>query len=331
MIKLTKILAICFVLCLTSNVFAGWTKQTTNSLAWFRTIDFVNQSIGRIGGSDGTYLVTVDGGKNWRPGRKFTSDSIRRIHFTDVQNGWALCERDVYSLGEKVPAYLMRTENGGETWKRVDFAGSDRRRVVNIAFTADGRGFAMGEMGALYGLDEDKRSWKLQLAPSAYLMLDAAFADDSIGAIVGGGGTIMFTEDAGSSWNKATVSGNANRLLRTVTFINRRDGWTAGAGGKIFQTINGGKSWRLQSSGTKTVLNDLYFKNNAIGWAIGNDGVILQTTTGGNVWSKVRSESTHHLEDIEFAGNTGWIVGFGGTLLKWETGGLSTRPRLKQR
>ncbi len=298
---------------------AGWVKQTTGSLAWLHTVHFVDANNGWVGGSKGTVLITSDGGTTWRHGTKFTSDTIRKIHFVDKNIGWALCERDIYTLGGQAPSYLMRTGDGGKTWVKSEFEDSNRRRITKLVFGSNGYGIALGEMGTLYGLTDDDKTWQKLTPPTSYLMRDAAFADDMRGAIVGGGGMIIFTEDAGVTWNQASLSDSSGTMLKSVFFVNSRDGWAAGSNGKIYQTINSGRFWRLQNSGTTVDLSGVFFTDNSNGWAVGDNGTILETTTGGNVWKPATTRFRNNLDEIRFFGKNGWIVGFGGTLLKFET------------
>lgn len=325
--KITPFLVLLF---LVQGVHAEWERQSTGSLAWFHTIHFADANTGWVGGSNGAILETLDGGVTWKNGVKFTSDTIKRIHFTDRQNGWALCERDIYSLGSDVPSYLMRTTDGGRSWKKLDFEDSNRRRITNIVFAQSGFGIALGEMGTFYALANDKNTWKKMASPTNYLMIDGAFAGELKGAIVGGGGTILFTEDAGVTWSPAVVSQKTRSMLKSVYFLDERYGWTVGANGSVYQTINGGKYWRLQNTRTAADLNAVYFADTANGWAVGEQGSILRSTTGGNVWVEDRSKSRNNLEDIQFFNGQGWIVGFGGTLLKYaKRGNVKRKPRLR--
>ncbi len=314
-VKKVAVIALCFLCFQTTR--AEWVKQNSGTMAWLRTVYFVNEKTGWIGGSGGTFFETTDGGKNWDKLRNFTSDSIRQIYFSDEKNGWILCERDIYNLGADSPSYLMRTKNGGADWERFTFAGK-RERVAKFFFTKAGLGLAIGESGAFFVLQEDEKEWKKQRSPVRYLLLDGAFTDDNNGAVVGAGGSILFTENGGMTWNPATVYGDPKTKFNSVFFINQRNGWTAGAQGKIFQTINGGRTWREQKSGVTSNLNDILFLDTAEGWAIGDSGVILHTTTGGNVWTMNESKVRHKLEKIFFTGKSGWAVGFGGTILRYD-------------
>ncbi len=330
---LSKTIVFIFVLALFQTASAKWIKRDSNTLAWLKSIHFIGENTGFIGGSGGTFLKTHDGGKTWKQTPKFTQDNILEIIFTDKNTGWVLCERDVYSLGSKSPSYLMKTTNGGKTWEKIDFSGSHRQRISKIFFAKSGFGMAVGETGALYGLQDDNYTWKKLSPPSLYLMLDGVFTDDLRGTIVGGGGTVFFTEDAGTTWNPAYVADKSKAKLNSVFFVNKRNGWAVGSRGKIYQTINGGKFWRVLNSKVKENLNDVYFLNTAEGWAIGDGGTILHTKTGGNVWKVENTNSEHKLEEIAFNGKKGWIVGFGGTIMSYESGNKSTsqRPRFRNR
>lgn len=309
-----------FLLCLFcfQSVKAEWVKQNSETLAWLRTVYFINEKTGWIGGSGGTLLETTDGGKNWDRLRNFTSDTIRQIYFSDKENGWILCEKDAFNLGANSPSYLMKTRNGGADWEQINFTGGRRERIAKIFFTKSGLGFAIGEAGAFFSLQRDEKTWKKQTAPIHYLMLDGVFTDDFNGAVVGAGGSIIFTDDAGLSWNRATVQSEPTTRLNSVFFANQKYGWIVGAEGRIFQTVNGGKFWREQKSGVTADLNDVFFLDTAEGWAIGNNGSILHTTTGGNIWILKESKVRHKLEKIFFIGKSGWAVGFGGTILHYD-------------
>lgn len=300
------------------TVKADWTKQNSNTLAWLRDVYFLNEQNGWIAGSGGTFLITNDGGKTWTKEKKITEDNIRQVYFADERTGWLLCERDIYSLGADAPSYLLKTTNGGADWERVEFTDSQRKRVTKFFFAKNGIGLAVGEGGAFFAMTGDRKTWKRNAFPARYLLFDGLFTDDSHGAVVGAGGTILITEDAGLTWNNALVFGNAEAKFNSVFFVNQKNGWTVGAQGKIFQTINGGKVWREQKSNVTEDLTDVFFSSTAEGWAVGDKGTILRTDTAGNVWTAVKSNAKHKLEKVFFAGGKGWAVGFGGTILSYD-------------
>ncbi|HEY0050468.1 MAG TPA: YCF48-related protein [Pyrinomonadaceae bacterium] len=297
---------------------AGWTKQNSGTFAWLHSVYFLDENKGWIVGSRGTFLSTEDGGSSWKQASRFTEDRVRDVYFTDEQNGWILCERDIYNLGSAAPSYLMKTTDGGERWERIEF-GEGRDRIARMFFTKSGYGYAVGESGVFFAMRDDKKTWKKTPVPSRYLLLDGKFPDDSHGAIVGGGRTILFTEDAGLTWNKATVFGKSESKLNSIFFVNRRTGWTVGSNGKIYATTNAGKIWREQISNVDKDLLDVYFTSPTEGWAVGDRGAILHTTTAGSLWLPVETNARHKLEKVFFAGRKGFAVGFGGTILVYDS------------
>ncbi len=316
MILVGKILIFLLFAASFQTAHANWTKQESNTLAWLRDVYFVNENKGFIAGSGGILLATEDGGKTWKKEKNFTSDTIRQIYFSDEKTGWLLCERNIFNLGANSPSYLLKTTDGGKQWEQMNF-GNGRNRIAKIFFTKNGFGLAVGEAGALFALQDDAKTWKKNPSPIRYLILDGIFTDNFHGSMVGAGGTILFTDDAGASWSQATIFGNSNAKLNSVFFINQKNGWTVGTNGKIYQTINGGKTWREQNSNVSSNLSDIFFSNTAEGWAVGEDGTILHTTTAGNIWTLENSKVQHKLEKVLFVGKKGWAVGFGGTILHY--------------
>lgn len=315
------------------SVKAEWRRLESGTLAWLHSIYFLDEKKGWISGSQGAFLTTGDGGKTWRQTAKFTGDTIRDVYFSDENNGWVLCERDRFSLGSSSPSYLKKTSDGGSTWETVELDKS-RSRVSRIFFDKEGFGYAVGEGGVFYALQDDRKTWKKSALPVLSRMVGGAFTDDLRALLVGGGGAILFTEDAGMSWNRAAVGGDLTTRLNAVFFINPKIGWTVGAAGKIYATNNGGKFWREQNSGVSNDLTDIFFINTAEGFAVGEGGVILHTTTAGNVWNAVESNGKHKLERIFFAGKKGFAVGFGGTILIFdaeEENNSRTKPQMQKR
>lgn len=313
---------------------ADWTKRNSNTLAWLQDVYFLNEKSGWIAGSSGAFLTTIDGGETWRKGKNFTNDTIRQVYFADERTGWLLCERNLFALGANSPSYLLKTVDGGVNWERIEFSNNQRKRITKILFAQNGTAWAIGEGGAFFMLSDDEKSWTRLPSPVRYLMFDGVFTDSSHGAIVGAGGSILFTEDAGMTWNKASVLGKADAKLNSVFFVNQKNGWTVGGGGKIYQTFNGGKIWREQKSNVTKDLTDVFFVNTAEGWAVGDEGTILHTTTAGNVWTTINLKDKHRLERVIFVGKKGWAIGFGGTILSYDESRAgnkfsSAAPKLK--
>jgi len=286
----------------------------SKTLAWLKAVYFINENLGWVGGSKGTFLTTVDGGRTWRQDKKFTTDNIRDIYFSDAEHGWLLCEHDIFADPSKPPSYLLKTSNGGVSWQAVDLPES-HDKLFRLFFTRDGYGYSVGEGGAFWQMLDDKQSWKRVELPVRYLILDVVFLDDLRGVLVGGGGTALFTRDGGAKWERAVFSNSETTRLNSVFFIDRDNGWTAGTKGKIFVTNNGGKVWYPQPSRTTEDLSDVFFVNSKEGFASGNKGTIVETKNGGSEWVTVDTGVNSPLERLFFVGPVGFAVGYGGVIL----------------
>ena len=71
----------------------------------------------------------------------------------------------------------------------------------------------------------------LQESPSPGTLLDVDFQDAKHGWIVGAGGTMLHTEDGGTTWKKAPRQ--TNMLLTAVTFADAKHGWILGQNGTL--------------------------------------------------------------------------------------------------
>lgn len=325
-----KIISLLFILlCGLQTANAEWVKRTTNSFAWFKDIHFLNQNKGWIAGTDGVLLSTEDGGATWVQSKKITNDAYVQIHFVNETTGWLLCERNLFSRGANATSYLRRTTDGGRTWEKIEFQDGGRERVTKLLFNSDGHAMAFGEGGVFYKLQEDGISWKKSQTAIHYLLLDGAYSDEKVGAIVGTGGTIMFTEDSGFTWEKATLLGDTDTRFNAIYFAGQKGAWAVGSKGRIFRSNGGGRLWRQQISGVTVNLTDVFFTSPTNGWAVGEEGIIVRTRDGGNTWGDVSSKTTHRLEKIVFNGGRGWAVGFGGTVLTYDDGPANTDPGTK--
>ncbi|MCS6851329.1 MAG: YCF48-related protein [Gemmataceae bacterium] len=105
--------------------------------------------------------------------------------------------------------------------------------------------------------------------------------------------------------------------LRAVQFVDRHEGWAAGDDGVVWHTIDGGKTWERQPTGTRASLRGLHFQTPFTGWAVGREelphgggsvGVILVTRDGGLKWRRVSLNSLPGLYRVQFFDEQNGIV-----------------------
>ena len=321
------------LLCMPVSAQPGaWTRQRVSSLAWLHSVFFLDENRGWAVGSRGTLLATSDGGKSWQAKAPPTLDVLRDILFVDYQNGWLVCEVNTYELKGKEDqrTYLMRTTDGGETWKRINIRGAEvDARLLRAVFSQGGRGWVFGEEGVILTTRDSGESWTRLQSPTRRLLLGGIFIDEYRGWLVGAGSTVIQTSDGGETWHSSRLTDAIRKPIRfaATSFVDNRLGWVVGSAGSIYRTTNGGRTWQQQHSGVVTDLFDVKFVDAVEGWAVGAEGTIIYTNDGGQHWSLEQSGTEHPLERVFFASpRHGWAVGFGGTVLRYvraEASGLS--------
>jgi photosystem II stability/assembly factor-like uncharacterized protein len=100
----------------------------------------------------------------------------------------------------------------------------------------------------------------------------------------------------------------SDAALRSVQFADENEGWAGGDDGVVWHTIDGGKTWERQPTGTRASLRCVHFLTPYSGWAVGrvelpgggSSGVVLATTDGGLQWKAVNSNSVSGLNLVKF-------------------------------
>ncbi|HEX8455684.1 MAG TPA: YCF48-related protein [Pyrinomonadaceae bacterium] len=308
------------LLLLAPTALAGeWRQQTSGTLAWLRAVYFVDETRGWAVGSKGALLWTADGGRTWGLRRAPVEDTLRDVYFTDERTGWLVCERSIYLLKTKEEArsYLLKTTDGGESWTRVLVTGAETDVLLTrVAFADDSRGWAFGEMGALYATTDGGASWERRTLPTKHLLLGGAFLAGQ-GWLVGAGSTFLYNPD-GAQWRAGALPLSAATRLSAVSFVEPKRGWAVGERGLVLTTTNGGRAWLRQESNVEVDLSDVKFIDAREGWAVGAEGTIIHTTDGGATWRRETSTTRHALERLSVVpGARAWAVGFGGTIVSY--------------
>jgi photosystem II stability/assembly factor-like uncharacterized protein len=70
--------------------------------------------------------------------------------------------------------------------------------------------------------------------------------------------------------------------------------------GIVLHTVDGGKTWTLQSSGTENTLVSICFVDPQNGGAVGEEKTILHTADGGKTWEKQKSPVPFYLMKVYF-------------------------------
>jgi photosystem II stability/assembly factor-like uncharacterized protein len=304
-----------------------WVRQKTGSFTRFSTVFFVDRRRGWIAGSNGSLMVTEDGGWRWDRVPSLPEKQKNQM-FRDL---WAfkakdndkvsnLCllgeygsfnPRGDYNITDRT--FIIFSRDQGENWSDGLLARQPWRRPDK----ATGR-VTVDESGKAQPKEEDE--YQEHLRTPEPVMVHMVFVDENVGWACGESGTIQRTKDGGANWNLQYVE--TKKLLYDVMAIDKSQAWVVGAGGTVLRTTNGGHIWEERPAGVTDALRSVYFVDAQRGWAVGSNGAIIATNDGGYSWQRQQSNTSEMLNDIFFVSpNAGWIAGNQGILLKTLDGG----------
>ncbi|MDX1965499.1 MAG: YCF48-related protein [Pirellulales bacterium] len=136
-------------------------------------------------------------------------------------------------------------------------------------------------------------------------------------------------------------SWQSDATLRSVCFVNTRQGWAVGDQGAIWATTDGGRTWQPQDSRVFATLTAVSFVDEQHGWIGGvvchpaadaTSAVILRTVDGGQNWILDQHQQLPGIRQLRFFNHqVGWCAGqfstiFGTNIFITENGGRDWQP-----
>jgi photosystem II stability/assembly factor-like uncharacterized protein len=329
---MSKIYIIIIISFIAFQTNAQWQKQASNTEASFRSVCAVTNKIVWIGGSKGTFLRTINGGKTWETNQ--------------VKGAKALDFRDVYAFdantailmsageAEKGNAQFYRTTDGGKSWdmvyqntqKGIFFDGIDfwdKQNGMAFSDPIDGKFFMLKTK-------DGGKTW-LPIDPTNIPIIqenEAAFAASGTSMItVGrknayictGGGAfaqIYKTENQGENWSvvKTNMPAGKTSGLFGLRFWNDRYGIAVGGDYQevtkpipnVLLTSDGGKTWQDTPQTTPVGLKE--------GVAIYKQKILIAVGPSGTCYSKDFGKSWLEIDKTAFhaisiSGDGVWAVG----------------------
>ena len=332
-------------LVITFQTDAQWIKQASNTEASFRSVCTITNKIVWIGGSNGTFLRTIDGGKTWETNQVKGAEALdfRDVHAFDSRTAILMSAGEA----EKGNAKFYRTTDGGENWKivyqtnqkGVFFDGIDFWDKMNgLAFSdpIDGKFFILKTK-------DGGKTW-LPVNPKnipAIQENEAAFAASGTSMVTfgrknayictGGGkfAQIYKTENQGENWSvvKTNMTAGKTNGLFGLGFWNDRHGIAVGGDYQevkkevpnVLLTSDKGKSWQETPQTTPVGLKEgvaIYKRKMLI--AVGPSGTCYSKDFGKS-WVEIDKTPLHA---ISVSGNGIWAVGGKGSVFKLDIKGL---------
>jgi photosystem II stability/assembly factor-like uncharacterized protein len=157
--------------------------------------------------------------------------------------------------------------------------------------------------------------------PAKSVLIDVAVTDNRLVA-VGERGIIVYSDDAGETWQQAQVPVSVG--LTAVCFPSPQNGWAVGHGGVVVHTKDRGQTWERQLEGTQAA--EMAFENaKAEAGQVGPEDLDAQLMLD-NATLMVKDGPDKPFLDLYFeTDRKGIIVGSYGLIFKTEDGGLTWR------
>lgn len=257
----------------TSDGGKTWIERFVREDKTFYSMEFSTRLTGFIGGGETKagyrepfILRTDDSGKTWRETALDlpAADGNRAIYsisFCSPQIGWA--------VGSGV---VLRTTNSGQSWEVQ--RTNNGEMLLGVSCVSIEQAWVVGENGLILQTGDGGKSWSRQASGTTDNLARVRFFD-SEGWIVGGvagSNVLLQTHDSGASWQRREL--NSAEPLFDI-YINGRQGWIVGAAGTIFESSDGGQTWRRQETPTSNDLTCLFFLSPRRGWAAGDKRTVL--------------------------------------------------------
>ncbi|WP_202867518.1 WD40/YVTN/BNR-like repeat-containing protein [Kribbella pittospori] len=250
-----------------------WKATPTGSTAQFRGLAAVSKDVAWVGGSEGTVLRTVDGGRHWQ---NVSPPGAEALQFRDVE-AFDAKRAVALSIGTGEDSRVYRTADGGKTWTET-FRNPDANAFYDcFAFNDDRHGLALSDpvdgKFRIAATADGGTSWKVQSNEGMPAALPGEFAFAASGTCL--------------------VAGHG------------RSAWFATGGGdrpRVFRTFDGGRHWKVSdspmASGPAAGIFSLAFRGPLFGVAVGGDfekpteavKAASVTSDGGRTWKLVPAD-----------------------------------------
>ncbi len=275
-----------------------WEQGDVPVITNLNAVHFVSEQKGWAVGHDQVILHTRDGGSTWEMQHSNIKDDDPN---TDVNEAWNSRSKtplmDVYfandAEGWAVGAYgmMLKTTNGGRSWKRVVMPNLDPNREewdpVELEFhlnaitaTPNGEIYIAGEAGTVYRSPDMGQSWEALITPYSGSFYGIVVTNKDVVIAFGLRGNMFSSKDKGQIWKR--VDSQTDQTLLGAAYSTQDDTMLlVGTKGAVLYSGDGGQRF------------DIRTRKNRI------DMVAATTTADGNIA----------------------IVGFGGVELLKATGG----------
>jgi photosystem II stability/assembly factor-like uncharacterized protein len=268
---------------------------------------------GYAAGDFGTLLRTNDGGGGWGTVRTGSTIDFRLLDVIDA---------DSVVVGSGCSA--RRTDDGGDTFRRLPFTASERRcarGLRSISFPNGDVGYLLLDDSGVLRTADGGRSFASKSVPAAGgLFTDLMFRSASEGLATTSAGDIYRTTNGGNSWTREF---DGDTQLNGVLFTSGQ-AVAVGAGGRFVSSPDSGDTWSRPAADpaapapSSADFSDVRCASPTLCLISTNGSAIYRTDDGGVSFTEVAHDGTA----ADYASATrALVVGFRGRTQMSNDGG----------
>jgi photosystem II stability/assembly factor-like uncharacterized protein len=280
----------------TTNGGDNWASTFIGASTGLFAVRFTDPSNGWVVGQSGTLLHSTDGGNTWSPRQQGAFRTHYAVDFPTRQHGWMVGESGLIRV----------TSDGGQTWSYQN--GGTANTLHAVRFTDADNGWIVGQHGTILHTTNGGQAWTRQtsgvesredpvsgdIIPGETL-LGVDFIDPLHGCVVGTRGTILYTADGGTTWDRMLNPDPIQATLTSVDMVDADFIFACGHFGRILfaydvSFLGAGGTWERLNVPYGEHLHAIKMVDANTGWVVGQNGRVLRTVDGGVIWDSQREE-----------------------------------------
>jgi photosystem II stability/assembly factor-like uncharacterized protein len=222
------------------------------------------------------------------PAKPVSLPRLTRVKFFSLEEGFVVGQGSA-----EQPSGVFVTDDGGALWH--DVPGQASPGWLAADFLNPEAGVIAGPRGRIAQINGRQitapRGGNLGLRG----LYDVVFDGPGSGWLVGDGGLVRRTSNAGLVWEAppaALPEGIRDACDFRAVCCRGKNVWIAGKPGSVvWHSPDGGESWLRQTTGQSVPISAIHFVSDRNGCAVGALGLILCTGDGGRTWEGVRGDA----------------------------------------
>ena len=250
-------------------------------------------------GERGHILVSTDNGTSWKQAPAPTRALLTAVHMHDEHTGWVVGH----------DAVILRTGDGGETWRMVHHAPEEERPLLDIWFRDERTGFAVGAYGYFLATEDGGDTWTSRAISEDDFHLNALTAAGGQRLFIAAEAGVAYrSDDGGETWRELP-SPYAGSWFGALA-LGEDEVLLMGLRGHLFRSEDAGESWSQVPNETNATLTGAIRLPSGAVLITGLEGTLLTSRDGGRSVSSARLPSRQGISAaLPLAGGEVLLIG----------------------